>query len=147
MLNDDLLHALHAKLFVMTALYFRDAVCVKNQAVAAFKLQLGLLVGPFGEETENASSYAQLLDGAVGVYQDRRVVAGIAVRERARFGVDHGEKERDEFADRHDLAQRFVQRTAKLLRINVVGNDALFQAAQTSRQQSARNALASNIGD
>ena len=75
----DFLHAVHTKLFVVPAFDFGDAVGIEHKPIAAFQLQLCLLVRPFGEQAEHSSANAQLKRSAIGTDQNGRIVSSVAV--------------------------------------------------------------------
>ena len=77
----------------MRALYFRDAIGIEHQAIAALQLQLRLFVGPLGKQTQHSAADSKFRGRAISTNEQRRIVSCVAVAQVARLGVDHGEEE------------------------------------------------------
>src|SRR5688572_29061311 len=66
-----------------------DAVGVDEETRARLEAGLATLVGGFGQERDRKTTGGEVLDGAVRVHQQRRVVAGVGVGQAAGRGLEH----------------------------------------------------------
>ncbi len=116
-LFDDIAQAVGAELFGARILCFGNAVRINNERVAGLELRAAFAEVGGRVDAERDAAGRELFDLAGRAHDERWVVSGVDVLERARPRVELGVEERDEMVGRNvfgkiivDVADRANQR-------------------------------------